>query len=483
VAALDLSQIQGLIARGYPDLTAASYVLLQIEQPEAARAWLASVVDQVTPGPARPADAALNVALTASGLQALGLPSAAMAMFSNEFTAGMITAHRRRILGDVDESAPEAWLWGGPVTPAIDLLLLLFARDAALLEARYASLSAGFSGVSVVHRLDSLFDLQGKEHFGFADGLSQPTIAGLSDRIDLPANTIQPGEFVLGYPNEYGRYTQRPLLNPSADPGHILSTDPSGSGQADFGQGGVYLVVRHLAQDVRGFWRYVDAATRHADGSPDPDRRLRLASKMVGRWPSGAPLTLTPDADDPLLATANDFTYQYADAFGFNCPIGSHVRRAHPRDSLDPDPGTERSVALDRHHRLLRRGREYGPPVGDPLAEAAPDDPERGLFFICLVGNIARQFEFVQHTWINSPKFDGLYEDPDPLIGVRGPGAASFRVPGDPVRERYHDLPRFVSVRGGGYFFLPGLRALRYLAQLTPAGGVQPGKVSLPVGS
>ena len=139
-----------------------------------------------------------------------------------------------------------------------------------------------------------------------------------------------------------------------------------------------------------------------------PDRRTWLAAKMVGRWTSGAPLTLSPDADNPDLATANDFTYQYADADGFGCPIGAHIRRAHPRDSLDPAPGTARSVALDKRHRLLRRGREYGPPVTDALAPAPADDPERGIYFLCLAANISRQYEFIQSSWLNNPTFDGL---------------------------------------------------------------------------
>jgi deferrochelatase/peroxidase EfeB len=144
------------------------------------------------------------------------------------------------------------------------------------------------------------------------------------------------------------------------------------------------------------------------------------------------------------------------------------VRRSHPRDSLDPAPGTARSVELDKRHRLLRRGREYGPPVseGALFDDPPPDDPERGLFFICLGANIGRQFEFVQHSWVNNPKFDELYDEPDPVVGYHQAGMNNFSIPADPVRLRYKDLPRFVTTRGGGYFFLPGLRALRYLASL-----------------
>ncbi|HYY88902.1 MAG TPA: Dyp-type peroxidase [Chloroflexota bacterium] len=478
VPELELDDMQGLIGRGYAELRAASYMLLRIDDPASARSWLGRVAEEVTPASARPEDAALNVAITASGVQQLGLSPR---LFSNEFRTGMTTPRRRRALGDLGDSAPERWLWGGPDTPRIDLLLLVFGRDAATLDQRRASLagSVGDSGVSEVLTLETAVDLDGKEHFGFADGISQPTIAGLSSRADIPPNTIRSGEFILGYPNEYGRYTARPLLEPSADPDRLLPQDVEGSGQADFGRNGTYLVFRQLSQDVRGFWRFVDQAAR---GTGRPEDRAWLAAKMVGRWPSGAPLTLAGDADDPMLATANDFTYQYADPLGLQCPVGAHVRRAHPRDSLDPDPGTVRSVALDKRHRLLRRGREYGPPVDDVLAPAPPDDPDRGLYFICLIGNIARQFEFVQHTWLNNPKFAGLYDEPDPLVANHALGAATFSVPADPVRLRYTGLPTFVSVRGGGYFFLPGLRALRYLAA-TAAGWRQPGNTSSPVGS
>jgi Dyp-type peroxidase family len=474
---IELGDIQGLVARGYSDLNSATYVLLRVDAAEAGRAWLETLLDQVTPAPANPQDIALNVAFTASGLSALGLPDVVLAQFSNEFTAGMTTSHRRRMFGDVDASAPETWSWGGPDTPEPHILLALFGRDADTLNQRHAELSAAFRGVSELTRLDAFTDLDGKEHFGFADGISQPTIEGISSRKDVPPNTIRIGEFVLGYVNEYGLYTDRPLVDRGADPGGVLAADIEGSGRADLGRNGTYLVFRQLAQDVRGFWRYL------ASLSEDRNQQTWLAARMVGRWPSGAPVTLSPDVDNAQLSGANDFTYQYADPLGLQCPIGAHVRRAHPRDSLDPAPGTARSVELDKRHRLLRRGREYGPPVPPESLYSVPplDDPERGLFFICVAANIGRQFEFVQHSWVNNPKFDDLYDEPDPVVGYHPSQASNFTIPSDPVRLRLRNLPQFVTTRGGAYFFLPSLRALRYLSTLE--GGVQPGNVSLPSGS
>jgi deferrochelatase/peroxidase EfeB len=119
---------------------------------------------------------------------------------------------------------------------------------------------------------------------------------------------------------------------------------------------------------------------------------------------------------------------------------------------------------------LLRRGREYGEPVDprtlfDDNPAVSPDD-ERGLHFICLCGNIARQFEFIQHTWVASTKFAGLYDEQDPLLGTNRRDGGTFTVQADPVRRRVGGLPEFITVRGGGYFFLPGRRAIRYLASL-----------------
>jgi Dyp-type peroxidase family len=299
-----------------------------------------------------------------------------------------------------------------------------------------------------------------REHFGFADGVSQPAIVGYHDsRSQLHA--IKPGEFLLGYPNEYGLCTERPLLPAARDPFARLPLDVEGSPRHDLGRNGTYLVVRQLRQDVPLFRRTLDELTRRADGSSDSAAQARLAAQMVGRWPSGAALVEAPYADDPSKARANEFRYQTVDPAGTRCPIGAHVRRANPRDALAPHQGTEWSLEVNRHHRLIRRGRAYGA----PLAEGASDNQDRGLMFIAVNANITRQFEFIQHSWLMDPRFNGLSGQADPLLGaVLG---NRFVSPPDPVSTHYTGLPRFVSVLGGGYFFLPGLRALRFLAELS----------------
>jgi len=463
--AVDRDDIQGLVIAGYGNLKAACFVLLEVVDRAPAAEWLGFIADSITPCSAKPDAQAINLALTPSGLRNLGVSDDVVDQFSNEFVGGMTTAHRTRILGDTGESAAEHWRWGGPENPDVDLLLLLYAVDEAQLTVLYDGMAGAFerSGLREIAKLQTA-PLDVKEPFGFNDGISQPVIEGLP-REGRPEDLVKTGEMVLGYRNEYGLYTDRPRLAPTDDSGDLLPADPADPSRRDLGRNGTYLVVRHLEQDVHGFWRYLDAVTRGSDGTPNADARARLGAKLVGRWPSGAPLVLSPDRDDDRLGDANDFGYGRHDPVGLSCPVGAHIRRANPRDSLDPDPGTERSTALNKRHRLLRRGRKYGPEITPEQALSdEPDSEERGLYFISLNANIARQFEFVQHTWVNNPKFDGLYEDVDPLLGPRGDHGASHTIQAAPVRARLSGLPRFVTVRGGGYFFLPGIRAIRWLA-------------------
>jgi Dyp-type peroxidase family len=468
-ATLELDDIQGLVARGYGTLRAAVFVLLRIDDPTAARAWLGALAGEVATAERGSRSEAVHVALTAPGLRRLGLPERSLAGFSDEFTGGMTTDHRRRILGDIGESAPEQWRWGGPANP-VDAVLLLYAEDQAglssLADRHVGAAVLQAAGLAEVQRLDtSLLDVT--EPFGFRDGISQPLIAELAPpgQPGPRLHTVRAGEFVLGYQNQYGQVADSPTVAAADDPGRVLprTGDPE---LADLGRNGSYLVLRQLGQDVEGFWRFVDQASR-GDGQAGPDAGTRLAAKMVGRWPNGAPLTRAPDHPVDDLADANDFGYA-DDAAGLGCPVGAHIRRTNPRDALDPESGPEQSLRSSNRHRLLRRGRAYGDPA---------DPGERGIHFICLNANIARQFEFVQHTWLNNPKFAGLYDDTDPLVAPhQGDAGRTFTVQARPLRQRVTGLPAFVTVKGGAYFFLPGRRALRFLAGLPGAPDQNPSR-------
>ncbi|MCJ1676532.1 Dyp-type peroxidase [Streptomyces sp. APSN-46.1] len=456
---LELGDIQGIVARGYSTLKSASFLLLAVDDPAAARPALGRLALRATNGRAEPSETALNLAFTSEGMRCLGLETADLTGFSQEFVSGMAEANRSRLLGDVGENAPRHWRWGGPDTPPVHALVLLYARDERLLErlesqVRQDVLADG--ALTEVARLGTA-ELTDREPFGFRDGISQPLIEGLS-KAPAGDGAVKAGEFVLGYTNEYGLLTDRPLLPSSDDPAGLLPRVPGG-GEADFGRNGSYLVLRQLHQDVEGFRRYLEDATRRPDGDPDPEAQGALAARMMGRWPSGAPLVHAPRHDDPNLASDNDFGYFATDPDGLSCPLGAHIRRANPRDSLDPDPGSARSIAIGQRHRILRRGRAYG------QADTGSGAPESGLHFLCLNANLSRQFEFIQHTWLNNPHFNGLYDGPDPVVAPRQNHRSTFTVQARPVRTRYRDLPRFVTVQGGAYFFLPGCRALRYLCE------------------
>jgi Dyp-type peroxidase family len=464
---LDLDDIQGLVVRGYRRLPHAAYLLLHVDDPAAARDMVNRWADaHVTPASVSPTERAVQVALTATGVASLTGRSASEQGFAEPFATGMVTPYRSRLLGDLGPNDPTGWAWGGPGTDVVDAALLLYADTAArLAELQQAmTMAATDGGFDVVATLATA-ELSDREHFGFHDGISQPRMAGVRDDTDAGSGAddgIRAGEFVLGYVNEYDERTERPLLPSSLDPGGLLPRDPDGSGAADLGRNGSYLVFRQLSQDVAAFDDFLD---QHAQvgGTVDGERRERLAAKLVGRWRgSGAPLALAPQSDDPTLEKANDFGYHGTDPDGLGCPIGAHIRRANPRDALPPRPGTAASRAVNVRHRLLRRGRGYGP--------STTGDEERGLHFLCLGTNLARQYEFVQHSWVNDPSFNGLVGTEDPLVGPRSSGPAAFTEQARPLRHRTTGLPQFVQTRGGAYFFLPGLKALRYLASAPIAG-------------
>ncbi|MDQ6798944.1 MAG: Dyp-type peroxidase [Actinomycetota bacterium] len=474
---IDVADMQGLVARGYGRHRAARYLLLGITGAAAARRWLASVIDDVSSAADRPDNEAtpcMNLAFTWTGLRALGLAPDALATYPRPLREGMVTSHRSRILGDDGASEPTLWRWGGPANPEIHLVVMLFAADTAALDVEHARRRAAFTTDGALSEVAEPIDGVvlndgGTEHFGFADGLSQPIMKGwprTTRSVHPPAapppakwTEVNPGEVVLGYDDNFGKPTEGPTVAAATDPGSHLGSAPwAERGRRHLGQGGTYLVFRQLAQDVAGFDQFVQSA-----GEAGGQTGELVAAKLVGRWRNGAPLVLAPERPDQASSANNDFGY-HVDQDGLACPLGAHVRRANPRDSSANHP--ERARKSNMNHRILRRGRSYGAPLVDPPTrpEEAPD-AERGLVFICLNADIERQFEFVQHTWLGNPYFAGLHGEVDALVGSR-PAGGSFTWPADPVRRKVTGIPTFVTVKGGSYFFLPGISALRYLAAL-----------------
>lgn len=493
----EYGDIQALARFGHGGLKEALFLLLEIADAAAAGDWLAQAPVNSAEWSTTPPDTALQLAFSANGLRALGLDEGVLEGFSEEFLAGMAgEPSRSRRLGDIAHNDPAQWRWGGDPDRVPHLLLMLYAQTGQL-----AAWSTTLRDGLFDRAFRCLAELPTTDHgerepFGFVDGISQPAIdwerRQTSDlhRRDRYSNLLSLGELLLGYPNEYGQYTRRPLIDPEQDAAaRLLPEAEEQPGLHDLGRNGSYLVMRQLHQDVAGFWRFMDS---QANG--DPQQREQLASRMVGRQRDGTPLvarsaqTIEGIGESGRQADLNQFDF-VADPHGQQCPLGAHIRRSNPRTGDFPPgvtgllsrlkrifgfgrrfPGDD-LIASTRFHRLLRRGRVYGAPLTPEQAlESDVSDESRGLHFICLVANISRQFEFVQNAWTMGCKFAGVHNEADPLLGTRQPLADGqptdhFSQP-DPRGPAHgtHGLPPFVTVQGGAYFFMPGIRALRYMA-------------------
>jgi Dyp-type peroxidase family len=348
-------------------------------------------------------------------------------------------AARADALGDHGPNAPENWEkpFG---TGEIHLGVSVFSDSKETWHRTIASARRqyeGSSGLSVLTAQDFGAQPGDLNPLGYKDSIGQPAIEG-SGVAPLPGQgpAIKAGEFILGYPGETGV----PLPAPAPD---VL------------GRNGTYVGMRKYHSRVATFNRFL---REHAD--TDHDREL-LAAKLVGRWRSGAPLTLAPTQDDPTLGADpwrnNDFTYA-GDPHGRQAPLGSHMRRMNPRD-------TRLAILTDVNiHRLIRRSTTYGAPY-DPNATSPQDDETpRGLHFIFISAKAMATMEFLQQEWINNGNFMSLGDERDPNVGLQRDGA-TFTIPQEPVRRRIHGIETFNVLRGGEYFFMPSLSALRWLGE------------------
>ena len=437
---LELDDIQSGALHPRPSPYVGTYLLLRIDDRDAGRELvrrLYPVVDSGRPSSDPSRDAWITVAFTHHGLKALGVPQESLDSFAPEFRQGM--AARAAELGDVGESSPANW--EKPLgTRDVHVALAALSPDAARLETvleRARRAHQELSGVELIWRQDCYQLPTGRTSFGFKDGIGQPTVEGSGIEGSEPeGRPIKAGEFILGYPDETGSLP--PMPSPEV-----------------LGRNGTYLVFRKLHTRVAAYRQYlrVKAANR--------EEAALLAAKMVGRWPSGAPLELAPERDDPALGADPDRNnnFSYADDLrGFKCPAGAHARRANPRDALDHE------MTVDvRLHRMIRRGTSYGPMLPEGVVD--DDGADRGIIFVFAGTHIKRQFEFVKTQWLNDGIFIGAPNEKDPLVGPND-GSGTLTIPKRPIRRRLRDLPPFVVTRGGEYCFAPGLQALRWLGEL-----------------
>jgi deferrochelatase/peroxidase EfeB len=522
---LESDQIQSLVFGGLGFMPHGHVLLVDLSPSRSdVRRWLAEILPHVAfdDGRRLRAEAIVTLAVAPGALGKAGLPPDALETFPVAFLDGMTGPGRSRILGDDLNDPDDPWWWGAAGTP--DAALLIYGRsDAAVgaLAAKIRTLAAG-AGTRIVHEIplttvpDTVL-----EPFGFLDGVSQPVIRGTYRglRNPDPIHLVEPGEFILGYPDNRGNLPPGPLMNPLDDPDNRLPIRDDDGQDGSFGanivnapreiaRNGSFLVIRQLEQDHDRFWAYCEGeAARLHDRLPAPYRITKdfIGAKLVGRWPDGSSLvrnpyeprsreTLTHDTLRPASRTAgrhpaveaaptvtrepshrsgqtevvdhrdakghatepdyadNDFLFGTEDPQGLRCPYGAHIRRANPRDSLAP--GSQDQVDISNRHRIIRVGRGY----------VAQEGQKPGLLFMCLNGDLERQFEFVQQTWLGSETFHGLSGERDPLAGNRTGCPNGFTVPTRDGPVRLSPLSRFVTPRGGGYFFLPGKALLQFLS-------------------
>lgn len=514
---LDLFDIQGDVVRAYGrfGFPFARYVFFNIREGNEGREFVAAVTEKITtaatwgtgPGTVPRPTVTTNMAFTYQGLKSLELPRASLIGFPEEFVMGM--KQRKDILGDDGPSSPEYWdqIWRASREKNrnldVHVLVTINAQSPDLIEERFdwlmdtadrfpnaVALLKGHRGDDGAEDLPyqdvhALIDPEtkqfcAKEHFGYTDGIGDPYFEGLADAPERIAGrgkqmddgswqALATGEFLLGHIDEAQEY-------PPAPKPYLLSRN------------GTYMVYRKLHENVNSFDQLLER-----EGKDYPGGKELLAAKFVGRWrDNGAPLVHAPDekskaewdkkfnalpADsaeqDQMLS---DFTYD-DDMSGAKCPFSSHIRRINPRASLQmkdgPKPGSyeynphafDTPGALANRRRLLRRGLPYG-----DSTDRSTDRGNHGIIIMMLNADIARQFEFVQQQWINYGNDFRAGNDKEILLGNHSkeyPSKAVIQVDpnGDEVPYFVRNIPRLVETRGGDYFFIPSLTALRLIAK------------------
>ncbi len=450
---LQTDRIPTLVFGGLAPLRCARSLVLRLpDAPAANRTWLARIEDAIGYGEGRPEHSTLVLGLASTGLRKLGLAEQALATFPAVFQHGMAAPWRSRVLGDVGRNAPETWSWGGPGNEA-DAILNVYAETQTILDdetrRRTAELPAGVKVREILLAALPLPNQPTLEPFGFNDGVSQPIVRGARRRV-LARNAIhavEPGEMILGYEDNSKHRPPSPH-----------------SGGRDLGFNGTYLVVRQLDQDVDAFRRFLAETAarllgdrRVPPGLSEAELREWVAAKIVGRWRDGTSLVRSPDQPGstkrPAALPDNDFLFGTEDPGGLRCPFGAHIRRVNPRETFEP--GSKEQLAISNRHRIFRVGRAYPPQDGSP---------NPGLLFMCVNANIERQFEFVQQTYMFGASFQGLENEVDAFARRRA-SSDMLTIPTENGPLRLRGLGDFVTVLGGGYFFMPGRDAVRFLIE------------------
>jgi Dyp-type peroxidase family len=424
----------------------------------------------------------MNIGLSTQGVgKVLGNGNYATGVsgFDTSFVAG--AGSRSSFLGDDTTQWPEEFS-----TDGVDGVMLITGESRTEVDAHTAGLTALFGpSIHVIpvaddgDRGETRSGNRGHEHFGFLDGVSQPGIRTVTAQENpndanqgVPGqDLIYPGEFVFGHP------AQVPATPDKNEP--PVSKDTQGVPKFmafPWMENGSFMVWRRLQQDVEGFHAEVSAEAARLDMDP-----ALLSARIVGRWPSGAPVVVAPLQDNPVLADDrlrnNDFEYERDDPDQRRCPYAAHIRKTYPRDDLNKffvdQSGIPAKAESGEASVQTKRIRRAGIPYGPELEEGQDETQKRGLMFVCYQTSIENQFEFIQASWANEPAFVVGKEYPgggqvtpglDLIIGQNGTRDMDEPFPNYPAghhRGRSSVFAQFVTATAAGYFFMPSLTALK----------------------
>ncbi|KAK7059641.1 fungal peroxidase [Favolaschia claudopus] len=406
---------------------------------------LVTSTDQIINRTTEP-DTMLNIAFSQTGLTALNITDN---LGDAPFAGGQL-----KDIGNLNDPGTTNWV---PqfVGTSIHGVILLASSSVDNVNTELATLKTKLgSSIKEVYSLEAAArpgTQQGHEHFGYLDGISNPSVEGFQ-LTPFPGQAVVPtGEILVG---ESGDKVQRPA----------------------WAKDGSFLVFRQLEQLVPEFNKFLMDNPIRAPGLTARQGSDLLGARMIGRWKSGAPVFLSPLHDDPVLGgdnqRNNNFTYVEPGqtrtdlkdpASESKCPFSAHIRKTRPRADLGLPEGNSNdgSIKGSSNHHIVRGGIPYGPEVSSDEATSSKTKTERGLAFVAYQSNIGNGFQFLQKLWANNAGFVTGTTGFDPIIGANQGSARDVSGLDLTNLNRTITLTTdFVVSRGGEYFFSPSLSAL-----------------------
>ncbi|KAK0468764.1 peroxidase TAP [Armillaria novae-zelandiae] len=388
----------------------------------------------------------VNIAFSRFGIDKLGITDAD-ALDDSAFKSGQLKDAAPNLGDKVGaDSLPD---WDPAFKGKIDAVILIAGDSQPTVSAKLLEIRALF-GLSIHEVTHIQGDVRpgavsAHEHFGFLDGVSNPSVIGFDTNPPPGPKPVRAGAILAGEDGD-SRAATRP----------------------GWAKDGSFLVFRYLFQLVPEFDDFLKRHPIIAPGLSPEDGSELMGARMVGRWKSGAPIDITPLFDDPELGADpqrnNNFRFQGERDDQSRCPFASHVRKTLPRADLE-DTVPPNSL---ENRRILRRGIQFGPEVTQSEKDEAKTQHGRGLLFMCYQSSIVDAFQFIQQSWANNVDFPPFEQTPatpgfDPIIGQAGDAGIrmmSGTDPADPNAELTL-TEEFVVPRGGEYFFTPSINSLK----------------------